>query len=114
MPSTDGDPIIGDCVGGLRICLTANRVFDATFTYQVSGVDTPWPDDTQGRLVFNWGTGTDLIVAGTVDSQYLRFHLEPDQTELVPKGSTVTIEMCWDGNPDHWRPWRRGRVECSS
>jgi hypothetical protein len=88
-------------------------VFDGTFQLinRLTKLPMDWPVGTGTRFRISWGTGTELLIAGTVDGSYLRFHMTGAQTELVPRRSMMVIDINYDsGNPLLWRPWRAGRV----
>lgn len=80
---------------------------------KTTGVPEDWPVGTATRLWFSWGTGTELIIDGTVDGSWLRFHMTGAETELVPRGALVRIEINYSGDPDGWIIWREGRPQCS-
>lgn len=101
------------CPGVLRICLTPGYVFDGSVRLQDNrGNPLNWPVGTTTRMRFSWGTGTELTITGTVDNELLVFHMEPDETEQLPRGTVATIDLNYDGDPNHWRPWRTGRIGC--
>lgn len=111
---TDGSVSIdGGCVGPLRLCISTGFVWDGTVKLRTKlGADANWPAGTAARLRFSWGTGTELIIAGTVDGPYLRFHMTAAETEQLPRGTSATIDLNWDnGDPTMWRPWRTGRID---
>jgi hypothetical protein len=111
---TGGTVSLDGCAGPMSLCISAGFVWDGTVALRTKrGAPADWPDGTATRLRFTWGTGTELIVAGTVDGTYLRFHLTADETAQLPRGTIATIDLNWDGgDPDLWRPWRTGRIGC--
>lgn len=75
------------------------------------GVPVDWPVGTSARMRVSWGTGTEIVFDGTIDGSYLRFHLTAAETELIPRGALVTVDVNYNsGDPDMWRPWRQGTV----
>ena len=109
-PCTCGEIVqLGDRVGKMRLWLRPGRVFDGTI--QLRGKDTglpeDWPAGMEARLVLSWGTGTELMVPGSVDASFLRFHMDPDETETVPQRATGTIQLRYAGDTG-WRDWVEG------
>jgi len=100
------------CPGRLSLCINSGFVWDGTLTLRTrSGTLQDWPAGTATRIRFTWGTGTELVIAGTVDGPYLRFHMSPAETEQLPRGTIATVDLNYDGgDPDLWRPTWRGRV----
>lgn len=102
------------CAGHLDICLTPGYVFDGTVQLRnrLTKLPMDWPDGTSTRMRFSWGTGTELIIGGSVGGSYLRFHMGPDETEQLPRGTMAYIDVNYDvgDDPDMWLPWRKGRL----
>ena len=101
------------CPGPLSICITPGFVWDGTIrlTNRLTRQSQDWPAGTSTRIRFNWGTGTELVIQGTVDGPYLRFHMTPAETEQLPRGTRATVDLNYDnGDPQMWRPWRTGRL----
>lgn len=101
------------CPQPMHLCISTGFVWDGTIRLRDrSGNDVDWPAGTAVRIRFSWGTGTELIIPGTVDGPYLRFHMTPAETEQLPRGSIATVDLNWDsGDPELWRPWRTGRID---
>lgn len=108
-----GTVAMDGCAGRMSLCIDTGFVWDGTVTLRSAlGSLKDWPFGTACRIRLSWGTGTELTVAGTVDGPYLRFHLSAAQTEQLPRGTVATLDLNWDGgDPDMWRPWRRGRID---
>lgn len=110
-PCTCGVARLGDRVGELEVHLYPGRPLTGSFQLRDrSGVPLSWPADMAARLWFSWGTGAALIIPGTVGDSWLRFQMTPAETEQVPRGATVRVELNYTGGPDDWMPWRQGRV----
>jgi|SRR5690606_23452129 len=111
-PCTCGTVHLGDCPGELSLCLQPARMFDGSVQLRdrTTGLPQDWPPGTSARLWFSWGTGTELIIDGTVDDSWLRFHMTPAETELVPRGALARIEINYTGTEDGWWIWREGRI----
>lgn len=107
--------LLGSCTSDLKVCLQPGRLFDAAIQLYdgVTKMPIDWPDGTQARLVFTWGTGTGLIIPAVVDGSWLRFSMTGEETELVPRGARAAAELNWTGDPDDWREWREGPVSCT-
>lgn len=115
VPCACGPAHIGDCAGALSICLIPGTLFDATYQLRQSmnGPAVDWPVGTEAQLVFTWGTGTALIIGGTVDGSYLRFSMLSAETELVPRGAQAEVQLRYATDPPgEWRVWRRGWLSC--
>lgn len=112
MPCTCGTAHLGDCPGELSLCLRPGRVFDGSIQLRNKTTKLPedWPAGMTARLWFSWGTGTELIIEGTVDGSWLRFHMSPAETELVPRGALARVELNYTGVEDEWVTWREGRL----
>lgn len=99
------------CLGHITLCIHPGFVWDFAIKLKTTlGADADWPAGTETRIRFSWGTGTELIIAGTVDGPYLRFHLDPNETEQLPRGTVATIDVNFDSDPLLWRPKWQGRV----
>lgn len=103
---------VGSCAGSMDICIDTGFVWDGSVQLtDRRGNALDWPVGTSTRIRFSWGTGTELVIAGTVDGPYLRFHMSGAQTEQLPRGTLAVIDVNYDGgDPDMWRPWRKGRI----
>lgn len=99
-------------MGPLKICLKPGRIFNGQFQLRDrdTGLPTDWPVGTAARLWITWGTGTEMIINGTVVGPWLYFQMTAAETELVPRGAIVRVELNYSGDPDEWRPWREGPV----
>ena len=100
------------CTGHITLCISPGFVWDFAIKLRTKlGADADWPAGTECRIRFSWGTGTELIIAGTVDGPYLRFHMTPAETEQLPRGTIARVDVNFDaGDPDLWRPKWEGRV----
>lgn len=100
------------CTGHISLCINPGFVWDFAIKLKTKlGADADWPAGTETRIRFSWGTGTELIIPGTVDGPYLRFHMLPSETEQLPRGTWATVDVNFDsGDPDLWRPKWEGRV----
>lgn len=103
---------MNSCPAPLSICMTPGFVFEG----EVQAIDpatklpVDWPVGTTTRMRISWGTGTEMIVPGTVDGSWLEFTLSGAQTEQIPRGALITLDVNYDGDPLLWRPWRAGRL----
>ena len=102
----------GGCPGAMSICLVPGYVWDGSIQFtDRRGLPQDWPAGTSTRIRFSWGTGTELVVPGTVDGAYLRFHMTAAETEQLPRGTRATVDVNYDnGDPEMWRPWRTGII----
>lgn len=110
--STSGIVSLGGCLGRVSLCITPGFVWDGTIKLRTRlGSDADWPAGTACRIRFSWGTGTELVIDGTVDGPYLRFHMTAAETEQLPRGTTYVVDVNYDnGDPDLWRPKWEGRL----
>lgn len=108
-----GQVAMNSCAGPIDLCIEPGFVWDGTVKLRTKlGSDMDWPAGTSTRIRFSWGTGTELIIDGTVDGPYLRFHMSNVETEQLPRGTWGTVDLNYDsGDPAMWRPWRRGRID---
>lgn len=103
---------MNSCPAPLSICMSAGFVFEG----EVQAIDpvtkspVAWPVGTTTRMRVSWGTGTEMVFSGTVDGSWLRFTLTGAETEQIPRGALITLDVNYDGDPDLWRPWRAGRL----
>lgn len=104
---------MNSCAGSIDLCIEPGFVWDGTIKLRTKfGSDMDWPAGTSTRIRFSWGTGTELVIDGTVDGPYLRFHMSNVETEQLPRGTWGTVDLNYDsGDPAMWRPWRRGRID---
>lgn len=112
-PCNCGTVVMNGCPGHIDLCVVPGFVFDGSVQLlnRLTRLPMDWPDGTETRIRFSWGTGTELIIAGTVEDSYLHFHMDPDETEQLPRHTRATIDVNYDaGDPDLWRPWRTGRI----
>jgi hypothetical protein len=100
----------GQCAGHLRLCLTPGLAMSRVFQMhdKVTGLPTPWPPGTRGRLVFNWGTGTSLIIPATVSGTDLTLYMGGSETEQVPRGASYAVHLNYTPDDDAWFPWLEG------
>lgn len=104
---------MSSCPAPLHVCLSPGYVFEGEVQQisKTTGAPMDWPVGTQTRLRITWGTGTEMLIPGTVDGSYLRFEMTGAETEQVPRGAVATIDVNYDaGDPDMWRPWRAGPI----
>jgi hypothetical protein len=102
------------CPAPLSICMSAGFVFEGEVQQIDRATKQPvdWPVGTQTRMRISWGTGTEMIVPGTVDGSWLEFMLTGAETEQIPRGALITLDVNYDGgDPLLWRPWRAGRLD---
>lgn len=103
---------MNSCPAPLSICMSAGFVFEG----EVQAIDpvtkspVAWPVGTTTRMRVSWGTGTEMVFPGTVDGSWLRFTLTGAETEQIPRGALITLDVNYDGDPDLWRPWRAGHL----
>lgn len=102
---------LGQCPGPMTLCLSPGYLFEGTVELRdATGTPIDWPEDTAARMRFLWGDDP-VIYPATIDGPYLRIALTGAQTLPVPRGAIVYLDVNYDaGDPDRWRPWRRGRV----
>lgn len=103
---------MNSCPAPLSICMTPGFVFEGEVQQidSVTKLPVDWPVGTTTRMRISWGTGTEMIIAGTVDGAWLEFTLSGAQTEQIPRGALITLDVNYDGDPLLWRPWRAGRL----
>jgi hypothetical protein len=102
------------CPAPLSICMSAGFVFEGEVQQIDRATKQPvdWPVGTQTRMRISWGTGTEMIVPGTVDGSWLEFMLTGAETAQIPRGALITLDVNYDGgDPLLWRPWRAGRLD---
>lgn len=116
VPCVCGVPHLGYCPGTLTICVQQGFAFNGSIQLRTGVLNLPqdWPAGMLTRLRFSWGTGTEFIIAGTVDGSFLRFIMGPEDTLMIPKRSSVSLELNYTGGPFDWLVWQRGRLECGS
>jgi hypothetical protein len=110
-----GGPVAMDgCPLPMHLCISTGFVWDGVITRRTQlGAEADWPAGTATRIRFSCGTGTELIIAGTVDGPRLVFHMTAAETEQLPRGTVATVDLNWDsGDPDLWRPWWTGGISC--
>lgn len=104
---------MNSCPAPLSICMSPGFIFEG----EVQALDpvtkqpVDWPVGTTTRMRISWGTGTEMIVPGIVDGSWLEFVLSGAQTEQIPRGALITLDVNYDGDPLLWRPWRAGRLD---
>jgi hypothetical protein len=107
-PCTCGQVIqLGTRVGKMRVWLRPGSVFDGSVQLinKDTGLPEAWPAGMSARLVFTWGTGAELIVPGTVDVTWLRFHMTEAETEQVPARFTASVQLNYG---EGWTDWVEG------
>lgn len=102
---------ISSCAGELSLCLQPGRVFDGAIQLRSrANVPIDWPVETRARLWFSWGTGTELIIPATIEGSWMYFHMEPAETEQVPRGSRDRLDLNYLDTDAGWFTWREGRI----
>jgi hypothetical protein len=101
------------CPAPLSICMSAGFIFEGEVQQVDSITKSPvaWPAGTVTRMRISWGTGTEMLIPGVVDGAWLRYVLTAAETEQIPRGALITLDVNYDsGDPLLWRPWRAGHL----